>query len=245
MGARGGRVGKRSRPGLPLTARSPTHPVLHSVGWACRGAPRLQLGVERVVHPRTGAYQRGSPARGLLAGLGPHLAPLTSPMPCPPPPPNLHTRPRSRCGSQAWGLPAPPGEEGEAGWVGGGAERSGRVGGRAPPPVYPLTAPPPHPHPTHPRAHSHFTAIVWASTRAVGCGAALCPGSKARGGACVCVGGGARTARGPPPDPTHPNPHRAHAQVFVVCEYWPPGNVAGQFGKNVRQLAAGKPNGGR
>lgn len=48
-------------------------------------------------------------------------------------------------------------------------------------------------------ATGHFTALVWVSTKSLGCGVQACPGWG----------------------------------TIVVCNYWPPGNVLGQFENNV------------
>ena len=65
----------------------------------------------------------------------------------------------------------------------------------------------------------HFTQLVWKATRSVGCGAEDCGG---RGG----VGG-----------------------WFVVCEYWPAGNVEGEYRSQVQREAGsgavGRMRGGR
>ena len=54
----------------------------------------------------------------------------------------------------------------------------------------------------------HFTQLVWKATTSVGCARVDCDGNKEGG-----------NARG----------------WFVVCEYWPPGNVGGQFGQEVQR----------
>ncbi|KAK8034035.1 SCP-like extracellular protein [Apiospora rasikravindrae] len=51
----------------------------------------------------------------------------------------------------------------------------------------------------------HFTQLVWKNTTSVGCGARMC-------------GGGSGDAKG----------------WYLVCEYWPRGNVIGQFGDQVQ-----------
>ena len=59
----------------------------------------------------------------------------------------------------------------------------------------------------------HFTQLVWRGTREVGCGVTDC-GEE----------GGKGSARG----------------WFVVCEYWPPGNVEGEYAEEVeRQVGSG------
>ncbi|KAK6431696.1 hypothetical protein LTR95_012143 [Oleoguttula sp. CCFEE 5521] len=58
----------------------------------------------------------------------------------------------------------------------------------------------------------HYTQLVWKNTTAVGCGAIKCSNSASNG------------ANG----------------WYLVCEYDPPGNVAGQFGGNVGKVGQGK-----
>ena len=59
----------------------------------------------------------------------------------------------------------------------------------------------------------HFTQLVWKNTRQVGCGAVNCDNNDDDNG--------------------------AHGW-FMVCEYDPPGNVVGRFGKNVGKEGQGK-----
>ncbi|KAF2831849.1 PR-1-like protein [Ophiobolus disseminans] len=56
----------------------------------------------------------------------------------------------------------------------------------------------------------HFTQLVWRTTSSVGCARTLCNGGSS---------GGKGDAPG----------------WFLVCEYWPGGNVIGQFKENVHQ----------
>lgn len=51
----------------------------------------------------------------------------------------------------------------------------------------------------------HYTQVAWKATRKIGCGVALCPAAQ------LGLGGTFKQAR------------------FVVCEYFPPGNVIGSF----------------
>lgn len=60
----------------------------------------------------------------------------------------------------------------------------------------------------------HFTQLVWKATRSVGCGREACNGRGKVGG------------------------------WFVVCEYWPPGNVKGGYKSQV-QKEVGSGAGGR
>ncbi|KAG0124853.1 CAP domain-containing protein, partial [Tuber indicum] len=53
----------------------------------------------------------------------------------------------------------------------------------------------------------HFTQVVWNATRSIGCAAVKCENLLVRG----------------------------HDSWYVVCEYWPPGNVLGAFAQNVRE----------
>ncbi|KAF8543940.1 CAP domain-containing protein, partial [Trichophaea hybrida] len=54
------------------------------------------------------------------------------------------------------------------------------------------------------KATGHFTQMVWKNTWNLGCGAAYCDGILGYG-----------------------------AQWFLVCRYWEPGNVMGEFSQNV------------
>lgn len=54
----------------------------------------------------------------------------------------------------------------------------------------------------------HFSQIVWADTTSIGCYTAYCPNGLANTGANV-------------------------SPYFTVCNYHPPGNFGGQYGKNV------------
>lgn len=58
-------------------------------------------------------------------------------------------------------------------------------------------------------ATGHFTQLVWRATQTVGCARSFCNAG---------AEGGKGTAPG----------------WFVVCEYWPGGNVIGAFGENVQ-----------
>ncbi|KZF26843.1 PR-1-like protein [Xylona heveae TC161] len=61
----------------------------------------------------------------------------------------------------------------------------------------------------------HFTQLVWAATKSVGCGRKSCSsGSKSDG------------ANG----------------WIIVCEYWPPGNVAGEYQQNVHKQSSSSSN---
>lgn len=55
----------------------------------------------------------------------------------------------------------------------------------------------------------HFTQVAWKNTKKIGCGSALCPSSQ------LGLGGTYEQAR------------------FIVCEYFPPGNVLGTFSGQV------------
>jgi hypothetical protein len=57
----------------------------------------------------------------------------------------------------------------------------------------------------------HFTQVVWKATTSVGCGRTNCTGSGGMDG------------------------------WFVVCEYYPPGNVIGEFKENVQSQVSGSP----
>ncbi|KAF2265630.1 PR-1-like protein [Lojkania enalia] len=59
----------------------------------------------------------------------------------------------------------------------------------------------------------HFTQLVWKSTTSVGCGRTLCNGRD---------GGGA-------------------PGWYIVCEYYPPGNVLGRFKENVQERVRDEP----
>lgn len=58
-------------------------------------------------------------------------------------------------------------------------------------------------------SYAHFTQIVWASTRSVGCATQRCNGM---GNVGFSSGG---------------------VSFFTVCDYWPPGNWAGAYDQNV------------
>lgn len=59
-------------------------------------------------------------------------------------------------------------------------------------------------------ATGHFTQMVWKTTKNIGCGVARCPSSQ------MGLGGTFRNS------------------IFVVCQYYPAGNVIGSFDKQVR-----------
>jgi hypothetical protein len=60
-------------------------------------------------------------------------------------------------------------------------------------------------------ATGHFTQMAWADTRRVGCGISDCPAGN------LGLSGGSRSS------------------TFVVCSYWPPGNVIGKFNGEVKK----------
>ncbi len=61
----------------------------------------------------------------------------------------------------------------------------------------------------------HFTQLVWKNTELLGCGRARCGGGGQNAGEDEVSG------------------------WYVVCEYYPPGNVQGAFGGNVQDTFAG------
>ncbi|KAK5002310.1 hypothetical protein LTR16_005730, partial [Cryomyces antarcticus] len=70
-------------------------------------------------------------------------------------------------------------------------------------------------HPGFSETTGHFTQLVWKATTSVGCGRMACDGRNGMQG------------------------------WFVVCEYWPAGNVAGGFEENVDRQEQGPEQGGR
>ncbi|KAK4934157.1 hypothetical protein LTR28_010856 [Elasticomyces elasticus] len=82
-------------------------------------------------------------------------------------------------------------------------------------------------HPSFDKGTGHFTQLVWKETKTVGCARAQC--RDASSGNSDGDGGGTGTG-GP-------------GWWYLVCEYWPPGNVEGGFAANV-QFVGGKGGGG-
>ncbi|EGG06053.1 uncharacterized protein MELLADRAFT_123444 [Melampsora larici-populina 98AG31] len=66
--------------------------------------------------------------------------------------------------------------------------------------------------------YSHFTQVIWVSTKSLSCARKLCS---------------------PLIDPESPGP--PDPIVFWACEYFPPGNVIGQFDQNVKAGPGGVP----
>ncbi len=72
-------------------------------------------------------------------------------------------------------------------------------------------------HPGFSEATGHFTQLVWKRSTSVGCGRRLCGGKAA----------GAKSTG-----------------WYLVCEYWPRGNVIGQFGAEVDRQVGGDASSG-
>lgn len=76
--------------------------------------------------------------------------------------------------------------------------------------------------PDYTESSGHFTQLVWKNTTTVGCGSKLC-GLKQWYRSLLCQ------------TKNHVDFASADSGRFLVCEYWPRGNVIGEFGSEVGQ----------